>query len=125
MKHTYYIHGMTCNGCRSHVEATLSKVEGVTNASVDLEKAEATIEMESHIPFERFQDALENDGGSYSIHKQGEHPKTEEPKKEKPKNQKPLPFLVEAFDWDGMGGNIGGLSVYVLALDIMYSALVE
>jgi hypothetical protein len=34
-------------------------------------------------------------------------------------------FLVGAFDWDGMGGNIGGLSVYVLALRIMYSALVE
>jgi len=32
---------------------------------------------------------------------------------------------AEAFDWDGMGGNIGGLSVYVLALDIIYSALVE
>ena len=44
MKHTYHIHGMTCNGCRNHVEQTLSKIEGVTNASVDLEKAEATIE---------------------------------------------------------------------------------
>lgn len=50
MKHKYHIHGMTCNGCRKHVEETLSKVEGVTNATVDLEKAEATIEMESHIP---------------------------------------------------------------------------
>ena len=45
MKHTYHIHGMTCNGCRSHVEETLSKVEGVSKATVDLEKAEATIEM--------------------------------------------------------------------------------
>ena len=33
---------MTCNGCRGHVEQTLSEVEGVTNASVNLEKAEAT-----------------------------------------------------------------------------------
>ena len=31
---------MTCNGCRSHVEETLSKVEGVSKATVDLEKAE-------------------------------------------------------------------------------------
>ena len=52
MKHTYHIQGMTCNGCRNHVEQTLSKVEGVTNASVNLEKEEATIEMESHIPIE-------------------------------------------------------------------------
>ncbi|SEC45867.1 Cu2+-exporting ATPase [Maribacter dokdonensis] len=68
MKHVYHIHGMTCNGCRSHVEQTLSKVDGVTNASVDLEKAEATIEMESHIPIETFQNVLEKEGGTYSIH---------------------------------------------------------
>ena len=67
MKHTYHIHGMTCNGCRSHVEQTLSKVEGVTSASVNLEKKEATIEMEKHIPIEKFQEALKKDGGSYSI----------------------------------------------------------
>ena len=82
MKHTYHIHGMTCNGCRGHVEETLSKVAGVSNASVDLEKAEATIEMESHIPLEKFQEALENDGGRYSIHKLGDHPHVEV-KKEK------------------------------------------
>ncbi|WP_340157697.1 heavy metal translocating P-type ATPase [uncultured Maribacter sp.] len=68
MKHVYHIHGMTCNGCRSHVEQTLSKVDGVTNASVDLEKAEATIEMQSHIPIETFKNVLEKEGGTYSIH---------------------------------------------------------
>ncbi|MCF7561594.1 heavy metal translocating P-type ATPase [Sabulilitoribacter multivorans] len=73
MKHTYHIHGMTCNGCRTHVEETLLKVEGVSKATVNLEKAEATIEMESHIPIETFQEALKNDGDRYSIHKQGEH----------------------------------------------------
>ena len=83
MKHTYSIHGMTCNGCRSHVEETLSKVEGVSKASVDLEKAEATIEMEKHIPIEKFQEALKNDGGKYSIHALGEKP-LEEIKKGKP-----------------------------------------
>ncbi|WP_417197053.1 heavy metal translocating P-type ATPase [Bizionia sp.] len=74
MKHTYHIHGMTCNGCRNHVEDILSKVEGVSNASVNLEKKEANIEMASHIPIETFQDALKKDGGSYSIHKLGEKP---------------------------------------------------
>jgi Cu2+-exporting ATPase len=67
MKHTYKIHGMTCNGCRGHVEQTLSEVEGITNASVNLEKAEAVIEMEKHIPLEVFEKALEDDGGRYSI----------------------------------------------------------
>ncbi|MCR8668999.1 heavy metal translocating P-type ATPase [Aestuariibaculum sp. M13] len=87
MKHTYHIHGMTCNGCRSHVESTLAKVEGVTNASVDLAKAEATIEMENHIPIERLQLALKNDGGRYSIHMPGHHHHEAPKKVEKPKGK--------------------------------------
>ena len=46
MKHIYHIHGMTCSGCRSHVEETLSKVDGVLKVNVNLEKSEAIIEME-------------------------------------------------------------------------------
>ena len=88
MKHTYHIHGMTCNGCRSHVEETLSKIEGVLKATVDLDKAEATIEMESHIPIEKFQEALKKDGDRYSIHKQGErHQHSKDKKKEQPKGK--------------------------------------
>ena len=87
MKHTYHIQGMTCNGCRSHVEKTLSKVEGVTIATVDLEKAEATIEMIAHIPLETFQEALKNDGGRYSIHKQGNHQPHPEKKNKEPKDK--------------------------------------
>ncbi|MBD3890952.1 copper-translocating P-type ATPase [Olleya sp. YSTF-M6] len=88
MKHTYHIHGMTCNGCRSHVEETLSKIEGVSKATVDLDKAEATIEMESHIPIETFQEALKKDGDRYSIHKQGEqHQHSNDKKKEQPKGK--------------------------------------
>ncbi|MRI00241.1 heavy metal translocating P-type ATPase [Kriegella sp. EG-1] len=86
MKHTYHIHGMTCDGCRNHVEKTLSKVEGVTAVSVDLEKAEASIQMENHVPIEKFQEALKNDGGSYSIHIPGEHHNPEK-KAEKPNSK--------------------------------------
>ena len=77
---------MTCNGCRGHVEKTLSNVEGVTIAKVDLQMAEATIEMESHIPIEIFEEALKNDGGRYHIHKQG-HQIDEVKKDEKPKGK--------------------------------------
>ena len=87
MKHIYLIHGMTCNGCRGHVEEMLSKVEGVSQAMVDLEKAEATIEMVSHIPIEKFQEALKNDGGSYSIHNLGEHHHSTDIKEEEPKGK--------------------------------------
>lgn len=87
MKHTYHIHGMTCNGCRGHVEQTISMVDGVTKTSVNLEKAETVIEMENHIPIETFQKALENDGGRYSIHPLGEH--HHQPKeKKKPKEER-------------------------------------
>lgn len=64
---------MTCKGCSNHFEETISNLKGVLKVIVDLEKAEITIEMESHIPIERFQEALKNDGGSYSIHKSEEH----------------------------------------------------
>lgn len=88
MKHTYHIHGMTCNGCRKHVEETLSKVQGVSKVAVDLEKAEATIEMEKHIHLETFQEALKNDGGRYSIHNLGEHHHHSEPKQHDKPNGK-------------------------------------
>ncbi|MDT0674976.1 heavy metal translocating P-type ATPase [Autumnicola musiva] len=75
MKHKYAVTGMTCNGCRSHVEETLNKVEGVTKASVDLEKAEAEIEMQKHIKIGKFQQALKEAGGNYQIHLPGEQHK--------------------------------------------------
>ena len=67
MKHTYQIIGMTCSGCRSHVEKTLSEVAGVTKVEVNLEEKLANIEMEKHIPLENFKAALEKDGGRYDI----------------------------------------------------------
>lgn len=85
MKHTYHIQGMTCNGCRNHVQESLVKVKGVIMAAVDLEKEEATIEMETHIPLDKFQEALKNDGGGYSIYEWGEHHRTEANKTETPK----------------------------------------
>ncbi len=78
---------MTCNGCRTHVENTLSNIEGVIKVVVNLEKGEATIEMESHIPIEKFQEALKLDGDTYSIHKLGEHHHSSAKEKEKPKGK--------------------------------------
>lgn len=84
MKHIYHIHGMTCGGCRSHVEETLSKVEGVSKATVSLENAEAIIEMKSHISLASFQEALKTDGDRYSIFALGDGFQP----KETPKNKK-------------------------------------
>nr|MBI1230208.1 heavy metal translocating P-type ATPase [Cytophagales bacterium] len=83
MRHKYHIQGMTCTGCSSHVEKILSNVNGVSKVVVDLEKAEASIEMEKNIPCGTFEDALKNDGALYSIHKPREHRHKPVAKKEK------------------------------------------
>lgn len=64
MKHKYIVTGMTCNGCRASVEEKLNAIDGVINAKVDLEKAEAEVEMKQHIPIETLQNALPD---KYSI----------------------------------------------------------
>lgn len=68
MEKTYHIEGMTCNGCRSHVQKALNEVEGVTLASVDLVKAEALINSSQDIDFAALQEALAPYNGRYSIH---------------------------------------------------------
>ena len=86
MKHIYHIKGMTCSGCQNHVEETLSRIEGVVSATVDLKKEEATIEMNSHIPLETFQKALAANGGQYSIYSSAQH--SEPPQESQTKKSK-------------------------------------
>ncbi|MCC6815890.1 MAG: heavy metal translocating P-type ATPase [Saprospiraceae bacterium] len=66
MKDTYKILGMSCNGCRRHVEEALSRVPGVKQAIVNLEREEASIEMDSEINIAILQEALKD--SSYKIH---------------------------------------------------------
>lgn len=73
MKHTYQISGMTCNGCRSHVEQTLKEVQGISDASVDLAKGEAVVYMAQYVSLETLKEALKNDGVRYDIHLPGAH----------------------------------------------------
>lgn len=49
---------MTCSGCQAKVQALLSAVQQVKHVTIDLPKGEASIDMESHIPTTRLQDAL-------------------------------------------------------------------
>ncbi|MFI1771975.1 heavy-metal-associated domain-containing protein [Thalassobellus citreus] len=58
MKHTYTVTGMTCNGCRTSVEDKLNALEDVVHATVNLEKAEAIIEMTKHISIDVLQKAI-------------------------------------------------------------------
>lgn len=65
MTHTYYIQGMSCDGCRSKVEKALNGIEGI-KASVSLEPPQAIIDMQKHIPLEQLQAALST-LGQYTI----------------------------------------------------------
>jgi Cu2+-exporting ATPase len=72
------------------VEDALKKVDGVTGVSVDLQKAEAEISMETHIPLEKFQETLKNEGGNYSISMPGDIAYANKIKEEKLKLKSPI-----------------------------------
>ncbi len=67
MTHTYKISGMSCSGCASNVERTLSGVPGVLNVAVNLNADEATLEMSAPITTEQLQEALLKAGLHYTI----------------------------------------------------------
>jgi copper chaperone CopZ len=111
MKHTYKITGMTCNNCMASVTDALSKVDGVTQVDVNLEKSEAEIYMAKKIPLNVFESALPN---KYVISEKGNHASTmiinEMWKKSKLQQLKPLlliflylfgtAFLLNYKDWN-------------------------
>lgn len=51
---------MTCGGCQAKVQALLSKVAGIKNISIDLQKGEASIDMDKHIATEDLKAALKD-----------------------------------------------------------------
>ena len=60
MTHTYNISGMTCGGCQGKVQALLSKVAGIKNIRINLQKGEASIDMDKHIATEDLKAALKD-----------------------------------------------------------------
>lgn len=75
MTHTYYIHGMSCDGCRTKVEKTLNSIEGI-HAEVSLEPPQAIVHMQKHIPLEQLQSAL-SAVGKYTISTDRKAPHTD------------------------------------------------
>ncbi|MFK7811824.1 MAG: heavy metal-associated domain-containing protein [Maribacter sp.] len=70
MKHTYKITGMTCNNCVASVADKLSKVDGVQQIDVNLERSEAEISTSTHVPISILESALPD---KYSISEKGNH----------------------------------------------------
>ena len=69
MKHTYSVSGMTCQGCVASVKEKLQAVLHVQEVEVDLEKGEANISMQQHIPVEMLRASLPK---KYSIAEKGD-----------------------------------------------------
>ncbi|MDC6365599.1 MULTISPECIES: heavy-metal-associated domain-containing protein [Flavobacteriaceae] len=95
MKHTYTVTGMTCQGCVASVTEKLYSVGNVKEVEVDLEKKEATISMEKHVPLQKLQSALSE---KYTISEKGNHVMEMSPSEEKSKwvQLRPL-FLIFAY----------------------------
>jgi heavy metal translocating P-type ATPase len=66
MKHTYNIKGMSCNGCKNHVQEALQNIAGITDVDVDLKEHRAIIEMDTHVSLKDLQASLADT--NYSIH---------------------------------------------------------
>ncbi len=85
MKHTYKISGMSCNGCKIHVQQALSKSEHIEDVTVNLEAGTAEIRMSKHLEVDQLQDLLSEAGGNYSIYLPDEMPvkneKSDQPRK--------------------------------------------
>lgn len=64
----FKISGMTCQGCRAHVEQILKNVRGVKHVQVDLHKHEAEVEFSQGGNLQLLKQALQEEGGAYSIH---------------------------------------------------------
>jgi heavy metal translocating P-type ATPase len=66
MTHTYKITGMTCNGCKSHVQKTLESVDEIESVTINLEDGTAEINMTKHIHIDKLKQLFE--GSNYMIH---------------------------------------------------------
>ncbi len=58
---------MTCNGCKVHVEKTLSALEQVKSVEADLKEGAVTLESDEHISVEKLQQALVMAGLHYTF----------------------------------------------------------
>ena len=111
MKHTYKITGMTCNNCAASVADALTKVDGVTQVEVNLDKSEAEIFMSAHIPTSIFESALPNKYAiSEKVNRTSEFTRNELREESKLQQLKPLlliflylfaaAFLLNYKDWN-------------------------
>ena len=91
MTHTYDITGMSCGECVARAKSELLKTGGINEAKVQLQSPQATIDMETHIPVEILQKAI-NKAGDFTITEAngGRHKAVAEEKKSRFATYKPI-----------------------------------
>ncbi len=99
MEHTYIIQGMTCGGCKASVDKYLREVDGVTEVSINLEKAEAKVTMDTHIPTSILREGLPEkytitEKGSKNISESKHDANTSVKEKSKIQQLKPLLLIL-------------------------------
>lgn len=69
MKHTYTVTGLSCNGCKAHVEESLSKLPQIEKAEVNLKEGIVELEMSEHVGLDTLQQTLAD--SQYDIYPEG------------------------------------------------------
>ncbi|WP_301421237.1 copper chaperone CopZ [Mammaliicoccus lentus] len=63
MEQTIKVEGMTCNHCKLSVEGALNQLDGVNNASVNLEENNVQVAYEEgKVNFDQMKEAIEDQG---------------------------------------------------------------
>ncbi len=94
MKQVFHISGMTCQGCVASVKDKLSKVEGVNTVEIDLEKAEAQIDMKTIVDVSNLKAVLPDKYGITNVGEVNIDSHFDENDVEKSKLQQLKPLLL-------------------------------
>ena len=62
MKKVLLVDGMMCAHCQSHVQKALAAVDGVEEATVDLDSKQATVSLSRDVPDQVLMDAVTEAG---------------------------------------------------------------
>ena len=71
MKHTYKVTGLSCNGCKAHVEKALGGLSAITNSEVDLKEGKVELEMSEHVDLDKLKETLSD--SQYDIFPEDHH----------------------------------------------------
>ncbi len=58
----YQVKGMSCHHCKNAVESAVKAIEGVTEATVDLEKGQVTVAMVAPVSLDAISAAVDDAG---------------------------------------------------------------